>query len=352
VTIGAVTAGSAEVAAGGADSGGKDDSGGGGDSAGSADGATLSPFSSRGPSAAGSPKPDVAAPGAAATALADGGGAIAGGTAVAAANAALAAARLIRERTAATPDELRRALVSGAAPDAALPARGAGAGRVRVPAAAESVVARLRRPGGGDPCTSAEACARVVLRNQGARPADLGLDAVADPGTTAELVIPQLSIPPGGAREAEIGITAAPASGLATGRLLAAGALSVPFAVPATAPEPPPLGALRLERERGRVSGVSFALGSFERGDPLGAGTSIALTERLELTLVREGSVRAVRRLTPPGGARELLPARYAYTLPNATLGGLPRGRYAFRAVARSPRGGRAAIAVSEAFDR
>jgi len=330
VTIGAVTPGSARAT----------------------DGATLSPFSSRGPSAAGSPKPDVAAPGAAATALAGGGGAIAGGTAVAAANAALAATQLIRERSAATPDELRRALVSGAAPEAALPARGAGAGRVRVPAAEQSVVARLRRPGGGDPCTSAEACARIVLRNQGATPADLGLDAVADPGTTAELPVPQLRIPPGGAREAEIGITAAPGSGLATGRLLAAGALSVPFAVPVTTPPPPPLGALRLERGRGRVTGVSFALGSFERGDPLGAGTSIELTERLELTLVREGGVRAVRRLTPPGGARELLPARYAYTLPSATLGGLPRGRYAFRAVARAPRGGRAAVAVSEAFDR
>ena len=314
--------------------------------------ATLSPFSSRGPSAAGSPKPDVAAPGAAATALAGGGGTIAGGTAVAAANAALAAAQLIRERPSATPGELHRALVAGAAPEAALPARGAGAGRVRVPAGEQSVVARLKRPGRGDPCAAADACARVTLRNQGARPADLGLDAVADPGTQTELATPQLRIPPGGAREAEIGVTSAPDSGLATGRLLAGGALSVPFAVPAIAPEPPPLGDLRLERDEGRVTGVSFALGSFERGDPLGAGTSIELTERLELTLVRGGSIRTVRRLTPPGGARELLPARYAYTLPSATLAGLPRGRYAFRAVARPPRGGRAAIAVSEPFDR
>ncbi|MET0817383.1 MAG: hypothetical protein ABWZ67_07500, partial [Solirubrobacteraceae bacterium] len=199
---------------------------------------------------------------------------------------------------------------------------------------------------------AADACARVILRNQGARPAELGLDAVADPGTQTELATPQLRIPPGGAREAEIGVTSAPDSGLATGRLLAGGALSVPFAVPAIAPEPPPLGDLRLERDKGRVTGVSFPLGSFERGDPLGAGTSVELTERLELTLVRAGSIRAVRRLTPPGGARELLPARYAYTLPGATLAGLPRGRYAFRAVARAPRGGRAAIAVSEPFDR
>ena len=247
-------------------------------------------------------------------------------------------------------EELRRALVSGAAPDAALPARGAGAGRVRVPADEQPVVARLRRPGGGDPCTDTEACARVTLRNQGARPADLGLDAVADPGTRARLGAPAIRIPPGGGREAEIGIERAPGSGLATGRLLAGGALSVPFAVPVGRPEPPPLGDLRLEREDGRVTGVSFSLGAFDRGDPLGAGTRIALTERLELTLVRAGGTRAVRRLTPPGGARELLPARYAYTLPAGTLRSLPRGRYAFRAVARPPRGGRAATAVSDPF--
>ena len=59
-----------------------------------------------------------------------------------------------------------------------------------------------------------------------------------------------------------------------------------------------------------------------------------------------------MRRLTPPGGARELLPAEYAYTLPAGALRELRRGRYAFRAVARSPRGGEPAIAVSEPFER
>jgi hypothetical protein len=120
--------------------------------------------------------------------------------------------------------------------------------------------------------------------------------------------------------------------------------------VPAATPPPPPLGPLRLERDRGGVAGVSFPLGAFDRGDPLGDGTAVQLTERLELTLVRKGDNRSVRRLTPPGGARELLPARYAYTLPAGTLRGLSGGRYAFRAVARGPRGGRAAIATSEAF--
>ena len=58
-----------------------------------------------------------------------------------------------------------------------------------------------------------------------------------------------------------------------------------------------------------------------------------------------------VRRLTPPGGARELLPAEYAYTLPRRHAARRSaRGRYAFRAVARSPRGGEPATARSEPF--
>ncbi|HZB76905.1 MAG TPA: S8 family serine peptidase, partial [Solirubrobacteraceae bacterium] len=310
----------------------------------------LSPFSSRGPTAAGRPKPELAAAGAARTALARGGGAVAGGTAIAAANVALAAAQLVRERPSATFEELRRTLAGGAAPDARLPARGAGAGLVRVPTAEQPVVARPVPAGRGDPCAQDGACARVTLRNRGATPVRLPLEAAADRGTRARLVVRELTIPPGGAREAEIGVAAA--AGLATGRLLAGRALSIPFAVPVRTPPPPPLGALEPARDGGRVTGVAFALGAFDRGDPLAGGTRVELTERLELTLVRAGSVRAVRRLTPPGGARELLPGRYAYTLPRGTLGGLPRGRYAFRAVARAPRGGRPAVAVSEAFPR
>ena len=59
-----------------------------------------------------------------------------------------------------------------------------------------------------------------------------------------------------------------------------------------------------------------------------------------------------MRRLTPPGGARELLPAEYAYTLPAGALRELRRGSYAFRAVARSARGGKPATVRSEPFER
>ena len=89
------------------------------------------------------------------------------------------------------------------------------------------------------------------------------------------------------------------------------------------------------------MTGVRFTLGAFERGDPLGAATRIALTERLALTLVEQRGERTVRRLTPPGGARELLPAEYAYTLPArraaraaARALRVPRGRAARRAAA------------------
>jgi hypothetical protein len=175
-----------------------------------------------------------------------------------------------------------------------------------------------------------------------------------DDGTRASLADESVTIPPGGRREAEIHIAAA-AGGLASGRLVARADGGVPvlahaFAKPTAAPQPPPLGELTLDRRGGRVRGVRFTLGAFERGDPLTGGTRVTLTERLALTLIDADDGRVVRRLTPPRGARELLPAEYAYTLPAGTLRELGSGRYAFRAVARSPRGGKPATARSEAF--
>jgi hypothetical protein len=316
----------------------------------------LSPFSSRGPAAGGDPKPDLAAPGAALTAIPGNEGAIVGGTAVAAARAAVEAARLVRERPNASPRELRAALIAGAEPDPQLPARGAGAGAVRQPPPAATVTARTTPAARADPCPGTTACVRVVLANQGATAASLALSVLPDEGTDATLAADRVTIPPGGQREAEVDISGA-ADGLASGRLVAraAGGVAVvthPFAVAVDAPSPPPLGELQLVRRRDRVTGVRFTLGAFERGDPFATGTSIALTERLALTLVAAGSGRVLRRLTPPRGARELLPAEYAYTLPAGTLRELGRGRYAFRAVARSPRGGAPATARSEAFRR
>jgi hypothetical protein len=196
---------------------------------------------------------------------------------------------------------------------------------------------------------------RVVLSNQGASDVSLALSLMNDRGTTATLARPRVTIPPGGQREAEIDVGGAGPGGLAAGRLVAraeggVAVLTHPFAVATGPPQPPALGALTLERRNGRVRGVRFSLGAFERGDPLAGGTRVQLTERLSLTLIDADSGRAVRRLTPPRGARELLPAEYAYTLPAGTLRALDDGRYAFRAVARSPRGGEPAKQRSEPF--
>ena len=97
-----------------------------------------------------------------------------------------------------------------------------------------------------------------------------------------------------------------------------------------------PLGPLRLTRREGKVTGVRFTLGAFDRGDPLAGGTRLEAAARLELSLVdADGAVR--RRLTPPGGARDLLPAEYAYTLPAKALSRLGAGTYRFRATRARP---------------
>ena len=328
----------------------------GGEAAESASGAALSPFSSRGPAAGGGIAPGLAAPGAALTAVPGNASAVVGGSAIAAARTAIEAAQLVRERPDATPRELREALVGAADPDPRLPARGAGAGALRRPAVPATVTARTTPERRADPCPGTVACVRIVLANKGASAVTLTLSVAADPGTTAKLARPTITIPASGRREAEVDVAGAGPDGLAAGRLVvhAAGGSAVlahPFAIAIAPPDPPPLGPLGVQRDGDRVTGVRFTLGSFERGDPF-SGARIALTERLALTLVREGSERTVRRLTPPGGARELLPAEYAYTLPAGALRGLRRGRYAFRAVARSPRGGDRAIAVSDPFER
>jgi hypothetical protein len=116
------------------------------------------------------------------------------------------------------------------------------------------------------------------------------------------------------------------------------------------APAPPvPLGALRLTRRDGKVAGVRFTLGAFDRGDPLAGGARLEPASRLELALV-DGDGAVQRRLTAPGGAHDLLPAEYAYTLPPKALKRLGAGTYRFRATARAPRSERSSTRRSPAF--
>jgi Subtilase family len=110
-----------------------------------------------------------------------------------------------------------------------------------------------------------------------------------------------------------------------------------------------PLGPLELTRSGGEVVGVKFTLGAFERGDPLAGGTTIEPASRLELELI-DATDAVKQTLTPPDGARDLLPAEYAYRLTSQALKDLAPGRYRFKATARAPRRAAPATRTSEAF--
>jgi Subtilase family len=110
-----------------------------------------------------------------------------------------------------------------------------------------------------------------------------------------------------------------------------------------------PLGPLELTRSGDEVVGVKFALGAFERGDPLAGGTTIQPASRLELELI-DATDAVKQTLTPPDGARDLLPAEYAYRLTGQALKDLTPGEYRFKATARAPRRSAPTIETSPRF--
>jgi hypothetical protein len=110
-----------------------------------------------------------------------------------------------------------------------------------------------------------------------------------------------------------------------------------------------PLGPLELTRSGDEVVGVKFALGAFERGDPLAGGTTIQPASRLELELI-DATDAVKQTLTPPDGARDLLPAEYAYRLTSQALKDLAPGEYRFKATARAPRRSAPTIKTSPRF--
>ncbi len=263
----------------------------------------ISPFASQGPSAGGLPKPDLAAAGSAMTVGPGGRAAVAGGSAIAAARAAAAAARLARTRPELSPAQLRAALIAAADPGNLPPDR-AGAGVLRAPAASPGVTAN-------PPTAVSGALDPVSLELQAAASVQLTLRA-----TDGASVSPQtLSLTPGAPAPVTVRLDK---PGITSGRLEAldpAGktVASVPWLVRPDEVEPIAVGPLRTSSGGRRVR---FTLGSFKRGEQ----TSIQVAERLILDLVDdEGRVR--RSLTFPGGARELMPAEYSYTLPSGGRG-------------------------------
>jgi hypothetical protein len=66
------------------------------------------------------------------------------------------------------------------------------------------------------------------------------------------------------------------------------------------------------------------------------------------LVLTLRGPTR--RQLTPPGGARDLLPGEYAYTLTDEIKAQLSPGRYRFELRARGTAGGSVVVRRSRSF--
>jgi hypothetical protein len=141
-----------------------------------------------------------------------------------------------------------------------------------------------------------------------------------------------------------VSVTAPPGAPPHSGRLFVPRAgIAVPLQILAAQPPAPPIGALRVLTRKGRPIGVRFVAGAISRARQ---GTGILPVGNLTLTL--EGPGR--RELTPPGGARDLLPSEYEYALTNEVLGALPPGRYRFVARARGPAGGSPVVRRSRSF--
>ena len=225
-------------------------------------------------------------------------------------------------------------------------------GRPRPPGrsrAAESVLSPFssRGPaldGSSKPDLAAAGAARTT--DTSGRPAVVGGTAVAAALVAAEAARLARARPEATPAQLKAALAASAETG--EGRTVAsraAGGASI-----AGGPPPPvEVGTLTLTRRQGRVSGVRFTLGVFDRGDPLGQGTAFQPVERLELELLGVTGT-LVSRLTPANGARELLPAEYAYTLPRRTLLRLGSRALYFRVRARAPRQKQPTERRSESF--
>jgi hypothetical protein len=278
--------------------------------------------SSHGPTYGLAPKPDLAISGGAKTPAGT-----AWGTAIAAARVAGVAAALRAERPQLSASQAAAALIGTAAP------RGE-------PFAA----------GGGDPLLQAARAAPVVAQPpqlvlRPGRTVTVRLDTLTAPAPTIDVKLPR-PLQAIGQTPAKGGQTlrlAAPAGAKAGSGRIEAGPIAIPFQIVAGNPPAPPLGALHVIARNGKPDGVRFTAGSLERGSK---GTSVIPVGDLFLTLTGPGR----RELTPPGGARDLLPGEYAYTLTDEIKSSLPAGTYRFVARAHGSAGGPAVVRRSRAF--
>jgi hypothetical protein len=318
-----------------------------------APGATIAArSSSRGPAYSLAPKPDIAAPGTATLPGHGGAGAVVAGTSVAAARAAAAAAKVHARRPAARPDDLAAALVGTARPLG--PPLATGAGELR-PAAALAAAALVEPSTLALPRQRDHAAFTVkrmlTVRNPGTAKVKLKLTATVA-GLKATVAPARLALRAGGEARVALAVAATGTgrpAGYATGRITLTGAgapVSGVLGLPIGPPPPARLGPLSLTPSAAQARGVRFTAGAVTaRGgiravEPLGS---------MRLQLVNSAG-KTVRELTPAGGATDLLPAEYAYTLTSSARNGLAKGSYRFVARARGPAGGPELVRKSPSF--
>jgi hypothetical protein len=111
-------------------------------------------------------------------------------------------------------------------------------------------------------------------------------------------------------------------------------------------PPPARLGRLALVSSKRTTDGVRFTAGAVTVRSGV---RSVEPLGNLRLQLVNARG-RVVRELTPSGGATDLLPGEYAYTLTASARRGLAKGSYSFVARGLGPAGGAPVTRKSPSF--
>lgn len=299
----------------------------------------ASQFSSTGPTLSGEPKPDVAAAGVATSIFPDGKPAVVGGSAVAAARLVGVLGQFLRTHPTVGPDRLRAAVLASVEPDSSEPVHAVGAGAIRGPIQSGHVI--FGRP----KITQAHDTNKAAVEVSLAKIEEAKLAARFDASNAQQhfTVTPSPIVlvgPAGGSMVARF--SAAASHGLSQGRFHVYGPENqllgvLPWMQWLHRPKPVSISDVRLTLDPSKkVSGVRFSLGAFKRGDADKDATRIDAAQHLDLELV-DAKERVVEKLTPAGGANELLPGEYAYRLDSGAIRKLAAGRYAFRVTATAP---------------
>jgi hypothetical protein len=193
------------------------------------------------------------------------------------------------------------------------------------------------------------ATATVTVRNTGEEEQSVTPEASME-GTAVTLSPETLELAPGATAELTI---SAEATGTdrppryLTGTLKLGDSTAL-LGLPVGPPPPAELSDLTLSKRGSRTTGVRFTAGAVT---PEGDALEVQPIGDLTLEIV-DADDQVVRELTPPGGARDLLPGEYAYTLTGDARAGLPEGTYRFRATARGPIEGPPTVRTSPEWEQ